>query len=132
MFEIKIKQKLSLRFSTYQVTIKCPDGRRVKRTEAPSMDLAMGLALVANKEVVSEEGSDFRCLLDLAATLDVPGLEAIGAGIRHSLAWTKVHLVNWKLPKFRTEWPFPDTGPDFFQVINTTNSMLKSKQFVRR
>lgn len=130
MFELILDRWLVLRGYSYRVTMKCPTGKRMKWTEAPSMDAAMGLALVANKERVSEDGSDFRRLLDLAASLDVPGLEALGAGIRHDLAWTKVHLAGWQLPKFSTQQPCAETGSDWFAVANTTRSLLQSKEYV--
>lgn len=91
------------------------------------MDLSLGLCLVANKEVISEEGSDFRRLLDFAAGLDIPGLEALGQGIRHSLSWTKVHLADWKLPEFSTSRPCQETGEDWHVVLGTTQSLLASK-----
>lgn len=127
MIELKMKRSWNGPYGPTKTWLKTSDGKRTKRVYVENMDLALGLVLVANKELISEEGSDFRHLLDTAASLDIPGLEALGQGIRHSLSWTKVHLTGWKLPKFCGEEACQETSKDWPVVQQTTQSLLQSK-----
>ena len=97
--------------------------QKFKSAVSPNPNVTLGLLLVMNKEEISREGEELRLVLDVAASLDVPGLTAIGEGIRNRLEWTTRLLPE-------TDWTFPE---GFFEPISekvyvqrvTTSSLIE-------
>jgi len=101
MFSVDCYKIPVFRYNDYQFFFRGKNRKKFKTAVAPNPTLALGLLLVMNREEISEPGSELRKLLDAAAELDIPGLNAIADGI-----WSRKEWAKKLLPE--SSWSFPE------------------------
>lgn len=88
-------------YHDYQVFFRRKNREKFKSAVCGNPYVALGLLLVMNREHISKPGSELRRVLDVAAELDLPGLAALGEGIRYRKEW-----ATRLLPE--SSWSFPE------------------------
>ena len=124
MFSVDCYKIPVFRYNDYQFFFRGKNRKKFKTAVAPNPTLALGLLLVMNREEISEPGSELRKLLDAAAELDIPGLNAIADGI-----WSRREWAKKLLPE--SSWSFPEEfmvklapSEDSFIMNNSLDTLI--------